>query len=423
MFRKLNTLIPWSRQSNLNQTPISYANNCFIYSKDQKITDFTSGAMAVNLGHNNKYILDGLNQHIVSGISYVPSNFSTYQRDKLSERIVDISNYKNNIYSKVLFTNAGADSNESAIFLTREYFNLNKIENKYRTLSFSKSFHGGSTIGASNISGDSRCDIQKQFYNMPLEPIMENPKLCDHGDSSLLQIESLLQSNDVASILVEGSSGSAGCILYPNGYLKKIKTMCEKYNTLMICDEVMSGWGRTGTMFAHQKQEIEPDIITTAKAITSGYAQLGAVIVNHKIADMFNDNPMMLGLTYSGHILPCTIANRCIDLYLEPNLKILSTVEIKADFINTKAIELVQRYKFIKQYRNNGMLGCFELDLKTEEQLFKISQLLLEHNVYCLRIRKNLFIAPPLIIDYIDIINAFNNINLAFNIFSKLYIK
>jgi taurine---2-oxoglutarate transaminase len=420
MNRTIKTFIPWMKQTALIQEQISHASNSYIFNQSKKILDFTSGAMVVNLGHNNKYIIDGIQQHLKTGISYVPSNFSTYQRDLLSERIIDASNYENNTYSKVLYTNAGADANESAIYLTREYFNLNKIENKFRTLSFSKSFHGGSTIGASNISGDARCDIKKEFYQMPLEPIMENPKLEDHGDSSLFQIESLLKSCDVASILVEGSSGSAGCILYPTGYLYKLKTLCEKYNTLMICDEVMSGWFRTGKLFAHHKQNIEPDIITTAKAITSGYAQLGAVIVNHKIADMFEDNPVMVGLTYSGHVLPCTIANRCLDLYLNPKLDFSSEVENKSKYINDKAHLLVNRYDFINQYRNNGMLGCFEFKLQSDQELAELSGLILKYGVYCMRIRKNIFIAPPLTIDYPDILDGFDNLNLAFHEYSKL---
>lgn len=420
MNRNMRTLIPWFKQAGLIQHQITHASNSYIFNESKKILDFTSGAMVVNLGHNNRYIIDGIRQHLITGISYVPSNFSTYQREKLSDRIIDISNYKNNNYSKVLYTNAGADANESAIFLSREYFKINNIENKFRTLAFSKSFHGGSTIGASHISGDARCDIKKEYYQMPLEPIMENPRLDDNGDSSLIQIESLLKSEDIASILVEGSSGSAGCILYPNGYLSRLKNLCDQYNILLICDEVMSGWFRTGKLFAHQKQNIEPDIITTAKAITCGYAPLGAVIVSQKVADMFEENPVMLGLTYSGHILPCTVANRCLDLYLDPKLDLPDIVENKSKYINQKAQILVNKYKFIKQFRFNGMLACFEFDLNSDMELAEISKLILQHNVYCMRIRKNIFIAPPLTIDYPDILYGFENLDQAFNEYSKL---
>jgi len=419
MIRNIKTLIPWFKQSLVLQPQITHAQNSHIYNESKKILDFSSGQIAVNLGHNNKHILNGIQEHINSGISYVPSNFSTYQRDKLSDRIIDISNYKNNSYSKVLYTNAGADATESAIFFTREYFNLNDIKNKYRILSFSKSFHGGSTFAASNISGDARCEIKKEFYQMPLESIMPNPKLEDNGDSSLINIEKLLQSGDVASILIEGSSGSAGCILYPQNYLYRLKLICEKYNTLMICDEVMSGWGRTGTLFSHHQHKIEPDIITTAKAITSGYSQLGAVILNHKIADIFNDNQVRIGLTYSGHILPCSVANRCLDLYLDPKLNIITNVNDKSNFIKKHANDLVKQYNFIKEYRNNGMLGCMEFNLNSDQKLEQLSNLLLKNNVYCMRIRENIFIAPPLTIEYQDIIEGFKNMNMAFYEFSQ----
>ena len=99
--------------------------------------------------------------------------------------------------------------------------------------------------------------------------------------------------------------------------------MCRDRNIIFICDEVMSGFGRTGSFWGHQKQDVKPDIITCAKALTSGYSQLSGVIFNQKDGDIFKENPVMCGLTYSGHPLPCTVANKCLDLYLANNLKML----------------------------------------------------------------------------------------------------
>ena len=304
MAKNIKTLIPWIKQTNLNQIKILRAKDCYIYSKKNRYIDFTSGAMAVNLGHGNKYILDGFKEHADTGISYVPSYFSNYQRDKLSSRITNILPS----YNKVLFTNAGADANEAAIFMSKEYFRIKNGTIKHRVLSFEKSFHGGSTIASSLISGDNRRN-NKKYYNMSLEPILQNPSLDDNGNNSLIQIENIFKDSyyNISSIIVEGSSGSAGCILYPENYLNRLHKICKAYNILLICDEVMSGWGRTGTLFAHQKHNITPDIITTAKGITSGYSQLGAVITNYEVSDIFNETPLMYGLTYSGHNLPCTI--------------------------------------------------------------------------------------------------------------------
>jgi taurine---2-oxoglutarate transaminase len=407
----INTMIPWSRQNFIKQIRINSADGSYIYSDNKKIIDFTSGAMAVNLGHNNKYVLEGFNLHKNTGISYIPSNFSTYQRDKLSSRIIDITHGS----GKVLFTNAGADANEGAMFIAKEFSYLNN-HNKTKILSFKKSFHGGSTIGASLISGDNRLDNKDRYYKLTLDPIMENPEMNDNGNSSLKQIETLFKNDSICSILIEGSSGSAGCILYPDGYLKKLEGLCKKYNVLIICDEVMSGWGRTGKMFAYQNHDINPDIITTAKAITSGYSQLGAVIVNDNISSIFNDNPIMYGLTYSGHILPCTIANRCLDLYLDEDLKIIDNVDQKSDLIRNICEKIKIKHELIYDFRNNGLLGCFEINTHDEKILSNISEKLLDNNIYCLRIRNNIFLAPPLTINEDLIETTLNKID---NIFTN----
>ena len=252
----LNTLIPWKPQKNLRQLQIVSADGPFIYTQNKRIVDFTSGAMVVNVGHGNQHILDTIKNHTLNGISYVPSNFSTFEREKLSDRLLHSINYYK---GKVFYCNAGGDANEIACFLSKEY-HFHNSNQKNRILAFEKSFHGGSTMGSSVLSGDKR-RIEK-LHNLPLEPIMENPSLEDNGNSSLLQIEKLLDSdNNISSIIVEGSSGSAGCILYPRDYLKKLENICRKRNILIICDEVMSGFGRTGKIFAHQGL-FKPDIIT-----------------------------------------------------------------------------------------------------------------------------------------------------------------
>lgn len=416
--RNMNTLIPWQKQTNIYQKQIIGANGCYIYDRNNKIVDFTSGAMVVNLGHNNKYIQTAFNDHIGNGIAYVPSNFSTKEREKLSERLLEESNM---IDGKVLYCNAGADANEMAAFIANEYqYYTNQNNNKNRVLSFKNSFHGGSTIGASLLSGDERRTEKQKYYKLALEPLLENPSLKDNGSKSLSNISKHLESN-VSAILVEGSSGSAGCILYPDNYLKILKELCDKKDVLMICDEVMSGFGRTGSFFAHFKQNVKPDIITCAKAITCGYIPLGAVIINHKVSKIFDDTPLMCGLTYSGHPLSCTVANKCMDIYLENDKKIIKNVDYKSEILKEKCIEIASKYSFIKEYRNNGLLGCFEMNLDNNQLLF-LSDILLNNGVYCMRIRHNIFTAPPLIINENELYNTLLKIDNIFNRFEKKYI-
>jgi taurine---2-oxoglutarate transaminase len=389
--KNIKTLVPWAKQGNLSQPIITSANKEYIYSGDHKIVDFTSGLMVVNLGHNNKYIQAGFHKFMESGVTYVPSVFSTYERDKLSSRLCDITNFND---GKVFYTNGGTDANEVAMFITNEYKSKRKI------LSFKKSFHGASTIGGCLISGDQRRLKKEEYYEVNnFNPIMENPTMCDGGDASLKQIEGLLEVGDIASIIVEGSSGSAGCILYPEHYLTRLEALCRKNNVLIICDEVMSGWGRTGSLFAYQKENFNPDIITTAKGITSGYSQLGAVIINGSVSAIYNDLPILTGLTYSGHPLPCTIANQCLDLYLENDMKIIREVGGKSELIGNLSERIIRDCYIVKEYRNNGLLGCLEIKLIKPNLLESINRAFLEAGIYCYMRENRIFIAPPLIID------------------------
>ncbi len=395
------------KQGYLNSLEIVKAQGHFIYTEKKQITDFTCGAMVVSLGHNNAHVQNSIMDHLKTGIAYVPSNFSTINRDYLSDRLVDLSNFPK---GKVLYGNGGADANEMACFLAQEYQGLNN-KSSSRILSFQQSFHGGSTIGASLISGDARRVTKSKYYCLPWEPIMPNPNWLDNGESSLEEISNLLDDS-VSGILVEGSSGSAGCILYPEGYLKKLENLCLEKDILLICDEVMSGFGRTGFFWAHQKQDIKPDIITCAKALTSGYTQLSGIILNDRVSEVFQENPVMCGLTYSGHPLACTVANRCLDLYLDNDMILLDNVNEKSILLNKLGNQIANKYDFVKEYRNNGFLGCLEFNLP-EEKLVEVSNLLLKNNIYCMRIRHNIFTSPMLGIDESLLEESMNQIDTA----------
>ena len=396
------TLVPWKIQSNMKQIQITSAEGSYYLSRNKKIADFTSGAMAVNLGHNNKYILKALDRVGSSGFSYVPHHMSTYEREKLSENILNLFEPG---YEKVFYTTGGADANESAIGLVNEYNRINNIQGKNRFISFKNSYHGGSTIGASLISGDDRNDTKKTFYKLPFECIIDNPKMKDSGKSSLQMFENEFKKNDVAAIIVEGSSGSAGCYLYPSNYFLTLKLLCEKYNVKMICDEVMSGWGRTGYMFAHQKFNVKPDIVTTAKGITSGYSPLGAVILSKKMSEVYEENPVLLGLTYSGHVLSCAIANNCIDLYTRDNYRLINSVQNKSTTLKNKCLEMLNTYEMINDFRLNGLLGCFEFNLSNEE-VGNLSKILLHNGIQCLTMRNKIFLAPPINCTHEFIVNT-----------------
>ena len=219
----LRTFIPWSKQKNVIKPLIKQAYGSILIDKNNnKLVDFTSGLMVVNLGHNNKYIQKGIEEHMNSGIGYLPSTFSTYQREKLSDRLVDISNLDN---GKVFYTLGGADSNETALFMALEANSHLNRYNKKRILSFENSYHGGSTMISSIMGGDKRKKRKELYYNpndLKIESIIPNPSLDNYGLYSLKSFESEFRKNNVNSIIIEGSSGSAGLYLYPDNFLKNL---------------------------------------------------------------------------------------------------------------------------------------------------------------------------------------------------------
>jgi taurine---2-oxoglutarate transaminase len=398
-----NTLIPWAVQNTFKSHHITHAGGCYLYNNDKKIMDFTSGLMVVNLGHNNQRIKDGFKQHLDTGVAYTSSLFEHGQREKLSTRLVTLTG---NPGGKVFYTNGGGDSNETAVFIAHSYQKFHNNSQRIRILSFEKSFHGGSTIGATLLTGDDRKSSKEAFYSLPFESIMPNPDLSDAGAESIIQIQSLLKNDDVAAIIIEGSSGSASCIPYPDGYLQQLEILCKENNIILICDEVMSGWGRTGYLFAYEKHNIKPDIITTAKAFTSGYVPFGGVIMTRDIASIYDNEMFVHGLTYFAHPLACTIANVCIDIYLNNDMEIIKKVHMKGILLNKLGNKLEKDSSIVANYMNNGLLGRIELNITDPDVLTRIINDLFDNGIFCFR-RKNLvFTAPPLVISNNELMDS-----------------
>jgi taurine---2-oxoglutarate transaminase len=404
------TLFSWSKQKGTNPIAVKYAEGIYLYDYDGKRhIDFSSGLMNVNIGHGNQRVTEAVMKQMQE-VTYVTPSCVTKARGELGKKLAEICPGDLN---KAFFTLCGASSIENSIKLARLYTGRHKILTRYQ------SYHG-STNGAMAASGDPRrlaVDSQQapNFVHFDLPYLYRWP----HGEEDLLkdsiaQLERLISyegPNNIAAILLEGQSGSSGCFLYPNSYLQAVRQVCNKYGILLIMDEVMSGFGRTGKWFGFQHHDIVPDMIVMAKGLTSGYLPFGCLMVSDKIAAKYNDVPLPLGLTYSGHPVCCAAALETLKIYEDENL--IDNAAMMGQYMDAQIEKLKQKHPSIGDWRNTGLLGCLELvkDRKTKEPMApfnarademsvmnKVVAKLKELGLHTMVRWSFIFIAPPLCI-------------------------
>ena len=405
------TLFSWAKQGGLNPINAHRAEGSYIFDRDgKKYLDFSSQLMNVNIGHGNQQITQAVAKQMQE-LSYVYPGMATEVRGILGKKLAQIT--PGNL-TKTFFTLGGAEAVENAIKLARIYSKRHKIISHYR------SYHGA-TYGAISAGGDPRkFAIDDQAVNNFVH--VENPyfyrcpwnssTIEECGEMAAAHLERVIQFENpdaVAAILFEGESGSSGCIKYPPMYLKKVRDICDKYGILMIIDETMSGFGRTGKMFGVDHHKVTPDIMCMAKGLTSGYLPLGAMVVTNTIANHFDDHPMLLGLTYSAHPVACAAAIENIKIIEEEGL--VGKAEKAGRYIEDQVARLSERHPSIGDFRNTGLLGCIELvkNRKTKEPTtpwnakpnqmeatLKMAEKIRELGMFTF-VRWNwIFIAPPL---------------------------
>ncbi|MBX2939479.1 MAG: aminotransferase class III-fold pyridoxal phosphate-dependent enzyme [Ferruginibacter sp.] len=402
------TLFSWSKQKGIAPIAVQYAKGVYLYDfDDKKIIDFSSGLMNVNIGHGDQRVTDAVIKQMQE-VAYVTPSCVTKVRGELGKKLAEICPGNLN---KAFFTLCGATSIENAIKLARLYTGKHKILTRYQ------SYHGAS-IGAMSASGDPRriaVDAQQApnfiHFDLPYAYRWE------YGDESLLkesvaQLERVIayeSPGNIAAILLEGESGSSGCLKYPAGYLKAVRALCDKHNILLIMDEVMSGFGRTGQWFGFQNHGIIPDMICMAKGLTCGYLPFGCLMVSDTIAAKFDDTVLSLGLTYSAHPVSCAAALATIKIYEEDRL-IENTREMGA-YVEAQIEKMKAQHPSIGDFRNTGLLGCIELvknratkepfapfNAKPDEMavMNNVAAKLKELGLYTFVRWSYVFIAPPL---------------------------
>lgn len=403
-----HTLFSWSKQKGINPIPVSHAKGVYLYDMDgKKYIDFSSGLMNVNIGHGDQRITEAVVRQMQE-VSYVTPGCITEVRALLGKKLAEICPGNLN---KAFFTLCGATSIENAIKLARLYTGKHKILSRYR------SYHGA-TSGAMSASGDPR-KLPVDAQQAPNFVHFEIPYAYrwEYGEETLLegavsQLERIIDyenPGNIAAIILEGESGSSGCFKYPEGYMKAVRKLCDQHGILLISDEVMSGFGRTGKWFGFENHGVVPDMVAMAKGLTSGYVPFGCLMVTDKIAAKFDENMLPLGLTYSAHPVCCAAALANLQVYEDDNL--IENAAKMGAYLNSQIEELKKKHPSIGDWRNTGLLGCLDLvkNQKTKEPLApfnakgddlalsnKIAGKIKELGMYTFVKWNYIFIAPPL---------------------------
>ena len=352
------TLFSWSKQKGIDPIAVKYGEGVYLYDYDGKrYIDFSSGLMNVNIGHGDQRITDAVVRQMQQ-ISYVTPGCVTKARGDLGKKLAEICPGDLN---KAFFTVCGATAIENAIKLARLYTGRHKILTRYQ------SYHGSSN-GAMAAGGDPRkfsVDAQQapNFIHFDLPHLYRweygEENLLKEAVASLERIIAYEGPANIAAVLLEGESGSSGCLHYPKGYLAKVRNICNQHGILLIMDEVMSGFGRTGKWFGFQNHDIVPDMIAMAKGLTCGYLPFGCLMVSDKIAAKYDDAMLPLGLTYSAHPVACAAAVETLKIYEDDNL--IENAAEMGRYLEEQVELLKQQHTSIGDYRNTGLLGCIEL--------------------------------------------------------------
>ena len=414
---KTHTLFEWSAQSKVDPIPVAGAEGCWFWTPEGKrFLDFNSQLMCVNIGHSHPRVIKAI-QDQAATLAYANPFMATEPRALLGEKLAAICPGDIDVF---FFTNGGADANENAIKLARLYTGRHKILARYR------SYHGA-TGGAMMLTGDPR-----RWASEPGMPGVVHIADAWHGVQrgwddvglALANIEEVIQyegPQHIAAFFVEPVTGTNGILVPPDGYLQGIRELCTKYGILMVADEVMSGFGRTGEWFAINHWNVVPDLITMAKGLTSAYVPLGAVGMRRAIADHFTNNVFFGGLTYNSHPLACAAALATISVYEDEHL--IARAKRTGEVMKRLLADLDARHDIVGGARSIGLFGIVELVKSkktmeplapyngTSEPMTRLAKFFRQEGLYTFVRWNNFFTNPPLTISEEELRQGFDIID------------
>jgi taurine--2-oxoglutarate transaminase len=397
-----HTFFSWSVQGAIDPIAIDRAEGVYLYTPEgQRILDFNSQLMSVNIGHGDRRVIDAITAQATK-LQYVQPAFATEPRARLGAKLAEILPGD---LDKVFLTLGGAEAIENAIKLARAYTGRHKILARYRA------YHGA-TLGAMTLTGDPR-----RWANEPaLVGVVRYPDTHRWGEKesrpaaeALQGLEDVIRyegAHTIAAIFLETIVGTNGILIPPDGYIQGVREICDRHDILMVADEVMAGFGRTGRWFAIDHWDTVPDLMTMAKGLTSSYLPLGAVAMNHKIAKHFDTNFYYGGLTYSSHAISCAAALATIGVYEEDGL--IQNAARLDSVMRRHHADLAARHPSVGAHRNLGLFGILDLVRSrepwtpltpfngTSDEMKAIGKYFREHGLYTMIANNSIHTNPPL---------------------------
>jgi len=351
----------WSIQGALNPVDIVGAEGCYMWdSGGKRYLDFSSQLVNVNIGHQHPKLVAAIQEQAAKLCTIAPS-FANDARSEAARLITELAPGDMNM---VFFTNGGAEAAENAVRMARVSTGRHKVLTTYR------SYHGA-TAAAIALTGDPRrwanetgvSGAVKFWGPYPYRSAFHATNEREECERALQHLEDVIMvegPHTIAMIALESVVGTNGILVPPDGYLKGVRELCDRHGIVMMCDEVMAGFGRCGEWFAVDKWDVEPDLICFAKGVNSGYVPLGGVIIGPKIAEYFNDKMFPGGLTYSGHPLACAAAVASIGIFKEERI-IENARTIGETVIGPELEKIKSKHPSVGDVRGLGVFWAIEL--------------------------------------------------------------
>jgi taurine--2-oxoglutarate transaminase len=414
---RAHTIFEWSAQSKVDPIPVAGAKGCWFWTPEGKrYLDFNSQLMCVNIGHGDPRVIKAI-QDQAAALAYANPFMATEPRARLGEKLASLAPGDIDVF---FFTNGGAEANENAIKVARMYTGRHKILARYR------SYHGG-TAGAITLTGDPRRWAAEPgipgVVHVP-DPYHGIQRGWDDVALALANLEEVIQlegPHTIAAFFLETVTGTNGVLVPPDGYLQGIRDLCTKYGILMVADEVMAGFGRTGEWFAVNHWNVVPDLLTMAKGLTSAYVPLGALGMRRAIADHFTDKVFYGGLTYNSHPLGCATALATIAVYEEDDL--IARARAMGTSMTRHMEALVARHPIVGAARSIGMFGMLEIVKDrstmepmapfngTSEPMLALGRFFREEGLYTFVRWNTIMTNPPLVISEEELAHGFDIID------------